>query len=277
MKLKKRDISKAKTELNMKRLFRRNQIIITTLAIMIAAAGYLNYAGKEDLGAGGAFEAGLTDISEEDLLAENQIAGTYPGDGQYQEIASLDQDAEDIDRLDGAGEVNTGTDPVAAADLAAGGTSQNLQNTEGGAQTENSDASQTGLDNPGEAVLTSGISVSDYIANVQLSREQVRAKNKEALMEIVNSPTIEEAAKQQAIQNMVALTEIAEKENAAETLLMAKGFSDPVVSISSDKVDVVVNASSITDPQRAQIEEIVKRKAEVGADQIVITLLNLAE
>ncbi|MCI8830147.1 MAG: SpoIIIAH-like family protein [Lachnospiraceae bacterium] len=277
MKLKKRDISKAKTELNMKRLFRRNQIIITTLAIMIAAAGYLNYAGKEDLGAGGAFEAGLTDISEEDLLAENQVAGTYPGDGQYQEIASLDQDAEDIDRLDGAGEVNTGTDPVAAADLAAGGTSQNLQNTEGGAQTENSDASQTGLDNPGEAVLTSGISVSDYIANVQLSREQVRAKNKEALMEIVNSPTIEEAAKQQAIQNMVALTEIAEKENAAETLLMAKGFSDPVVSISSDKVDVVVNASSITDPQRAQIEDIVKRKAEVGADQIVITLLNLAE
>lgn len=255
----------------MKRLFRRNQIIITTLAIMIAAAGYLNYAGKEDLGAGGAFEAGLTDISEEDLLAENQIAGTYPGDGQFQEIASLDQDAEDIDRLD------AGTNPMASVDLAAGETSQNLQNTEGGAQTENPDTSQTGLDNPGEAVLTSGISVSDYIANVQLSREQVRAKNKEALMEIVNSPTIEEAAKQQAIQNMVELTEIAEKENAAETLLMAKGFSDPVVSISSDKVDVVVNASSITDPQRAQIEDIVKRKAEVGADQIVITLLNLAE
>ena len=33
----------------MKKLFRRNQIIITTLAIMIAAAGYLNYAGKREL------------------------------------------------------------------------------------------------------------------------------------------------------------------------------------------------------------------------------------
>ena len=33
-------------EIKMKRLFRRNQIIITTLAVMIAAAGYLNYAGK---------------------------------------------------------------------------------------------------------------------------------------------------------------------------------------------------------------------------------------
>ena len=73
------------------------------------------------------------------------------------------------------------------------------------------------------------------------------------------------------------LTETAEKENAAETLLMAKGFSDPVVSISSDKVDVVVNASSITDPQRAQIEDIVKRKTEVGAENIIITLLNLED
>ena len=58
---------------------------------------------------------------------------------------------------------------------------------------------------------------------------------------------------------------------------MAKGFSAPVVSITGDKVDVVVNAASITDPQRAQIEDIVKRKTEVGADQIVITLLNLEE
>ena len=33
-----------KQDINMKKLFRRNQIIITTLAIMIAAAGYLNYA-----------------------------------------------------------------------------------------------------------------------------------------------------------------------------------------------------------------------------------------
>lgn len=251
----------------MKRLFRRNQIIITTLAIMIAAAGYLNYAGKEELGAGGAYEAGLTDISEEDLLAENQAAGNYAGDGQFQEIASLDQDGDDLAQLDGKELADAGqtgeTEPVMPEDT--------------DAESESTDVSQTGLENPGEAVLTSGLSVSDYIANVQLNREQIRAKNKEALMEIVNNTAIEESAKQQAIQSMVELTEIAEKENAAETLLMAKGFSDPVVSISSDKVDVVVNASSITDPQRAQIEDIVKRKTEVGADQIVITLLDLEE
>lgn len=136
---------------------------------------------------------------------------------------------------------------------------------------------ETGLENPGEAVLTSGMNVSDYIANVQLSREQVRAKNKETLMNLINNENIEEAAKQEAIQEMIDMTAISEKENAAETLLMAKGFSDPVVSITSGKVDVVINASSITDPQRAQIEDIVKRKTEVGAENIVITLMKLEE
>ena len=58
---------------------------------------------------------------------------------------------------------------------------------------------------------------------------------------------------------------------------MAYGFVDPVVSISVDKVVVVIHAYSITDPQRAQIEDIVKRKAEVVADQIIITLLNMAD
>lgn len=242
-------------DMNMKRLFRRNQIIITTLAVMIAAAGYLNYAGKKDLASGNrVYEAGAMDISDEDILAENQAA-SLNGQAGLQEIPSLDQDPSDLDAVSDADGAQ------AAADTGA----------------DQGQLAQAGLENPGEAVLTSGMNVADYIANVQLSREQVRAKNKETLMSLINSDSIDEAAKQQAIQDMIDLTEVSEKENAAETLLMAKGFSDPVVSITKDKVDVVINAPSITDPQRAQIEDIVKRKAEVGADQIIITLLNMAE
>ena len=60
--------------MKVKRIFRRNQIIITTLAIMIAAAGYLNYSGKEEL-SGAVSEAGVMEISDEDILAENQAVG----------------------------------------------------------------------------------------------------------------------------------------------------------------------------------------------------------
>ena len=278
-------------DINMKRLFRRNQIIITTLAVMIAAAGYLNYAGKKELAdSNQVYEAGAMDISDEDILAENQAVLNSQNGGQLLEIPSLD------DPDDGSGQVaQNGADGQLAAQngadgeqlaqagadgeqLAQGGADgqTTAPDGNGGQQAADADA-QTGLENPGEAVLTSGMSVSDYIANVQLNREQIRAKNKETLMGLIDSTTNDDAAKQQAIQDMIDLTEVSEKENAAETLLMAKGFSDPVVSITKDKVDVVINAASITDPQRAQIEDIVKRKAEVAADQIIITLLNLAE
>lgn len=220
----------------MKQMFRRNQIIITTLAIMIAAAGYLNYSGKEELAVSEnlpLYEVGRLEISDEDIYMENQ-AVHYDLSEEIEEATPL-------------------------------------------VEMESWDEVETGLENPGEAVLTSGMTVSDYIATVQLNREQTRARNKEILNSIINNGNIEEAAKQEAIQNMIDMTAIAEKENAAETLLQAKGFADPVVSLTDNTVDVVINAASITDQQRAQIEDIVKRKTEVPADGIVITLLNLEE
>lgn len=282
----------------MKRIFRRNQIIITTLAVMIAAAGYLNYSAKMEAGDGDVYEAGMMEISDEDILAENQ-AGMASDDGSLTEIASLDGDGEELlpDGAEaGAGveaeagaEAGTGVEAGANAQAEAGAENggaggTELADSQAGTGTELADAgentggmAETGMENPGEAVLTGGTSVSEYIAGVQLNREQIRAKNKEMLMQLINSDQVSEAEKQTAVQNMIQLTEISEKENAAETLLKAKGFVDPVVSITDGQVDVVVNAVSITDQERAQIEDIVKRKTEVGAEGIVITLLDLAE
>lgn len=235
----------------MKKMFRRNQIIITTLAIMIAAAGYLNYSAKQEIAGVEVYEAGMMEISDEDILAENQ-ALHGEDDGSLVEIMSLDQDGSELP-----------VDVITSADQSA-------------VSAENETAA-AGIENPGEAVLTGGTTVSEYIAGVQLDREQIRAKNKETMMELINSDQIPDVEKQAVIQNMIRMTEISEKENAAETLLKAKGFVDPVVSITENQVDVVINAVSLTDPERAQIEDIVKRKTEVGAEGIVITLMELAE
>ena len=267
MRLKREGIPKqegtGKQDINMKKLFRRNQIIISTLAIMIAVAGYLNYAGKRELEASagdGIYQAGTIDISEEDLLAENQKNGL--GDSAIIEEAQP--------QAEGSGlQAEASQEGSLLAELDAGTELAEIDSWDGG--------EEAGMENPGEAVLTSGLTVSDYIAGVQLNREQIRARNKETLNSIINSTNIDEAAKQEAIQNMIALTAVAEKENAAETLLQARGFADPVVSLTDGKVDVVINAPSITDQQRAQIEDIVKRKTEVSAENIIITLLNLED
>ena len=72
-------------------------------------------------------------------------------------------------------------------------------------------------------------------------------------------------------ESLIAMTDIAEREAAAEMLLEAKGFSDVVVSITEDNCDVVLNMGEVTDAKRAQVEDIVKRKTNIAADKIVIT------
>ena len=144
--------------------------------------------------------------------------------------------------------------------------------------TDATQTAETGSDvNPGEAVLTSStISNVDFAAEMKLAREQVRAKNKETLLGIVNSTTLTDEQKQAAVDEMISLTDTAEREAAAEMLLEAKGFTDVVVSITDNAVDVVLDMGDVTDAKRAQIEDIVKRKTNINAENIIITPIETA-
>lgn len=252
----------------MKSLIKKNQLMITALAIMIAIAGYLQMAGEnlegEYLGVDEGNIAtvadnsgiitenytaeqiaevtnmdGLMDLSEEDLLP---VEGT--------EIQSLDSDLDVMvdNYLDEDMQVS-GTEIEAEDDLLSQVTPQ-----EG--------------EIPGEAVFTAATNV---LSEAKLLKEQTRAKNKETLLDIINSEGLTDGQKQSAVDSMVQMTEYAEKEAAAEILLEAKGFTDVVVSISAEGVDVVVNATELTDAQRAQIEDIVTRKTNMPAENIVIS------
>ena len=244
----------------MKNLIKKNQLMITALAIMIAIAGYLQFAGTgleeeyltvndnieytddaADAGSGGVITENYTavdlcDLSEEDLLSSD--------------IESMDSESEnffpenylngDIQITDVGGNQVTGTTP---------------------------DEDEI----PGEAVFTTSGDVTVVLSEAKLLKEQTRARNKETLMDIINSTGLTDEQKQAAVDSMVRITELAEKEAAAEILLEAKGFTDVVVSINGNAVDVVVNATTLDEAMRAQIEDIVKRKTDMPPENIIIS------
>ena len=122
---------------------KKNQVIITALAIMIAVAGYINYTGN------------LSDIIS---VKDTKDASS---DGVV-----IDENTGEI--------VNNDAEP-----------------------------DDNSLMEPGSVMLTSGSSVSDsIISEAKLNREQLRAKNKEMLMEIVNNESLDEAAKQAAVNKL---------------------------------------------------------------------------
>ena len=217
----------------MKKIAKKNQIVIATLAVMIAAAGYMNYSGKLFPNKTKTQETNSELANKELLDISDEDASVSSGDMKSQEGDS-------------------GSD----ADSNAGSTD---------------DGSVDGT--PGEAVLTNG-SVSSVVSQAKVSREQVRSKNKETLQNIIDNKNLSAEEKEKAVNQMVQMTEIAEKEAAAESLLAAKGFNDSVVSITDDQADVIVGASELSDANRAQIEDIVTRKTGVAAQNIVINRVN---
>lgn len=216
---------------------------------MIAIAGYLNYAQKN--GAENQYLAvdnmendvniNVADISEEDILAENQALNQALKENSVDlagnEVEGQEDILQNIDSLD-----------------------LDLENAE---TTVNNEAKDT--------ILSSGTNSLEMITEIKLNREQVRAENKQVLMGIIDNANLSQEQKQNAVNELISSTAITEKEAAAEMLLEAKGFKDVVVSITEDSVDVVVNMSELSDADRAQIEDIVKRKTEVEAEKIVIT------
>ena len=225
----------------MKKVVRKNQIIITALALMIAVAGYVSYT-----------QTNTADSTVE--TASDGVADTYEISDE-DAVAEIFTDTEDNTQTASADDAQT-----------ASGESEGAQEGD----TSGDDAATEGQD-AGETVLTSADATTDFAAEVKLDREQVRSKNKETLLEIVNNTSISDAQKQDAVDAMIAMTDVAERENAAELLLEAKGFTDVVVSITDDTADVVLDMGDVTDARRAQVEDIVKRKTGIEAENIVIT------
>lgn len=232
----------------MKKSSHKNGIVITALALMIIAAGYLNFTGQK-ISTNGitARQTASPDVVSEDtadISAEDKDIGN---DSDTDVSSEADSDGKkDIESDDGSEYTITDSGEVVASE-----------------------------ENPGEAVMVSNNIGSDYFASSKLNREQTRAKNKETLMNIINDDKIASADKKSAIKQVAAMTKISEKENAAELMLQAKGFENAIVSISDGNADVVISSEGLTNQQIAQIEDIVKRKTGIAADKIVITPVNM--
>lgn len=140
--------------------------------------------------------------------------------------------------------------------------------------TDSEDASETAGSQPGEAVLTNS---AGFVAQAKVDREQIRSQNKEMLLEIIDNEALSEEERQAAVASMVEMTDLAEKEAAAETMLEAKGFADVVVNLTGTSADVMVPENQLSDTQRAQIEDIIMRKTEISGENIVITPMNHAQ
>lgn len=224
-------------------VMKRNQVIVTALAVMVAVAGYLNFTESRTS------EGTKTAMSlneEGDAMALLDDFSTLP-DTDPAEMADVGGTMEDLDPI-------TAEATMAEASTTTGDGAAVFVNAE-------------------ENTAPAAADASAFFAEAKLDREQARAKQKDMLTEMMNNENIDGEQKAACADNMLELQKRIEKETAAEAMIEAKGFKEAYVRIDDETVDVVVDKEALTDAEVAQIEDIVKRKTGFEQDKIRISPL----
>ncbi len=227
-------------------VFKRKQIVVLSLVMMIVIAGYLQYSYKKssisvseiaDSDSPRLGEAVYVDNTE---VLDNEVAETT-GDTANKDIKKEDNKKEDNKKEDNKKEDNKKEDNKKE-------------------DNKKADSKKT--------VQASKVA-NDFFAQAKMDRDVTRGKNKDELQGIIGDPESSKELKSQANDKMLAIIDSSEREMAIETLIKEKGFSDVVVFVADDgSLDIVVKTQSLTDAEATQIADIAARQANVSIANI---------
>ena len=224
------------------KILKRNQIIITVIALMLVTAGYLNYTTNHD----GAIPTS-TNTEEKTDVASIGDAKLVSSNGV--------EDGINEEALVSNGE--EGTDKV--------------QET---AVVENdSEKTNTNTNNTNTSITTSTTSkeTKEYFSSSRLSRETMYSQMLESYRKILENETISETQKSIAQTEIKNINDIKNKIMICENLIKTKGIEDLVIFVNDKSISVVVRTDKLEQEQIAQIQNIIEREMQTEISNIHIS------
>ena len=227
----------------MKKVFKRNQIVVFVIGLMLITAGYLNFANTKQ---NKTVESGAM------LDAE--------------EMASL-----------GDARLVSSTNVVETNDVSTTVASENvLQSNEIKGNTLEKEDKETKEDKKDNSEKVNGLKVTDetnveqYFTTSKLERETIYSQRIENYQEILNNVNVSETQKKLAQEE---ITKIGEEQNAimiAENLIRAKGIEDLVIFINANNINVIIKGNEPKKEQIAQVQNIIMRELDAKIENIHI-------
>ena len=219
------------------KFFKKNQIIIYVIALMLVAAGYLNYTSTEH---------DPNSIIQTTTDAE-QLAGTKNlGDAQL---------------VSGNVTTNTTEDTSATKNIS------NFENTTTNEATNNLDTTNTS-----NTVTTGGTVKDDYFTKSRLERETMYSQMLETYEKVLNGINSLETQKQSASEEIKKINETKNSIMICENLIATKGFENCVIFVNGGSVSVIIGTEEITQEEMAQLQNILSRELNAEIENIHISL-----
>ena len=187
--------------------FKKNQIVIYTFALMLVAAGYLNYTSK---------------VNKDSLETANQE--TYVSENETSDI--------------GDAKLVNSNDVVDVNDKTNENVEENITDTKAQNTTENIEESKS--ENVVQTASNSTSNSDDYFVKSKLERETMYSQMLESYEKILNSSNSLETQKQSASQEITKINDTKNSIMIFEPLLTTPRFSNNVVVVHGKSVRVIL-------------------------------------
>ena len=219
------------------KILKRNQIIISVLALMLITVGYMSFSNNIK----NSVETGA-------LMDSEKMAGI--GDAKL-------VNSNNVDEKNNEQESN-------ANDNENTGDSKGLQTAESGIKDNNSSQ---------KTEITSGsIYQADYFIASRLEREKMYSQMLETYQGLVKSGNVSSDQKNISTQEIAKINNKKNSIMIAENLIKNLGFEDVVIFVNDNSTSVVVKAEKLSEPDIAQIQNIVCREIGVKVEDIHISV-----
>ena len=216
----------------MKGLFKKNQVIIYVIALMLVTAGYLNYTTN---------------------TAEQVSAQT-----------AMEMEANDDMQIADIGDATL----VNSNDVVTNSIDANTTNTENASMTDtNTTTNTSNTSTETNATITSD----EYFTKSKLERDTMYSQMIESYENVLNSSNSLETQKQSATEEIKKINDTKNSIMVCENLISTKGFTNNIIFVNGDSISVIIGVEELKQEEVAQIQNIISRELNAEIENIHIS------
>ena len=259
------------------KFFKKNQVVIYVIALMLVVAGYLNYTtgdpAKSILTNGNLDEASRnSNIGDAELVSSTDVQENSNQTGTENQTANTENivNAENTQ--------NSGTYQETENSEIAKDNQSDIDNTNTQQDSTTSNIVEENIIseetiNSNTSIPTSTKSTDDsYFTNSKLERETMYSQMIETYEKVLNSTNALEVQKQSATDEITKINNTKNSIMICENLIGTKGFDKNVIFVNGDSVTVIIGAEELKEEDVAQIQNIISRELNASIENIHIAI-----
>lgn len=214
------------------KLFKKNQVVVIVIGLMLITAGYLNFTNHPN--------DTNTELATGVLADSEKMAAI--GDAQLVSSTPIETNT-----------VQNQIENTETAELVEENIEEEPQN-----MTE-------------EVEVNAEEASSEYFTQSRLDRDNMYSQMLESYQKILDKTNISETQKNTAQKEIQKINQQKNAIMITENLIKTKGFEDLVIFINGDSVNVIIKASKLEKDEIAQIQNIITRELSAKIENIHIS------